>query len=287
MQFLVSVFVLASMYVILGIGFITIYKASRLLNFAYADIALFMGYLTVSFCKLIGGPAVLPITLSLFFSFILGFFIYISLVRPMVGEFPVATIILTVALGIVINAVTILVFGGELAQISFGWKAYYSISKKVWISSTELITVAVTVVFFLALSAFYRFSKIGRQMRATAENLQLSSLRGINIFLVTGIAWGIGIFATGVAGILFGANYGVSLHMGNIVVIGLGVALVGGLDSLGGAIPAAIIIALAEKLGSYYVNPRLGEAIPFMIMLVVLIIRPWGIFGTKEEIERV
>ncbi len=287
MQFLVSVFVLASLYAILGAGFVTIYKASRMLNFAYADIALVIGYITVAFSKIIGGPAILPIALSLLFSFVLGFLIYISLVRPMVGKFPVATIILTVALGMVLNSITILIFGGDLEEISLGWRANYSLPTKIYISGVEIVTIIATIVFLLILGAFYRYSKVGRQMRATAENLLLSAQRCINIFSITGIAWGIGIFATGVAGILFGANYGVSSHMGNVVIIGLGVGLVGGLDSLKGVIPAAIIIALAEKLGSYYINPRLGEAIPFVIMLVVLILRPWGICGTQEEIERV
>jgi branched-chain amino acid transport system permease protein len=286
-QFLISVFVLAAMYAILGAGFVTIYKASRLLNFAYGDVALVIAYITVAFSKLIGGPAILPIALSLLFSFVLGFLIYISLIRPMVGEFPVAIIILTVALGIILNSVTILIFGGDLEEISIGWRANYSPSNKIYISGVEIVTIIVTIVFFLILGAFYRFSKVGRQMRATAENLLLSAQRRINIFFITGIAWGIGIFATGVAGILFGANYGVSSHMGNVVIIGLGVGLVGGLDSLKGVIPAAIIISLAEKLGSYYLNPRLGETIPFVIMLFVLIFRPWGIFGTQEEIERV
>jgi len=124
-------------------------------------------------------------------------------------------------------------------------------------------------------------------MRATAENTLLASQRGINIYFVTSIAWGIGIFATSVAAILLGGNYSVSLHMGPVALKAFAVALVGGLDSIKGAIPAAFIVAMAELVASNYVNPRLANAIPYVIMIIVLLIRPWGLFGTKEEIERV
>ncbi|RLB03725.1 MAG: hypothetical protein DRG50_09910 [Deltaproteobacteria bacterium] len=287
MQLIVSSIILSSMYALLGCGFVTIYKASRVLNFAYADLALVIGYLAATMASFIGGPVVVPIGLSLLFSFVLGLVIYILLVRPMIGEPLLATIILTVALGIILNALAVLIWRGSMENISLGWRAYYRFPWGVAVSSTEIITLICTVVIFFGLWAFYRFSKIGRHMRAAAENILLSAQRGINIFFVTGVAWGIGVFVTGMAGVLFGANYGVSLHMGNMVIKGLAVALVGGLDSLGGAIPGALIIAFAEKLTVYYFNPRLADSVPFMIMMVVLLVKPWGILGTEEELERV
>jgi len=287
MQLIVSSIILSAMYALLGCGFITIYKASRVLNFAYADLALVIGYLAATMASFIGGPVIVPIAVSLLLSFVLGLVVYTLLVRPMIGESLLATIILTVALGIILNALAVLIWQGSMETISLGWRAYYRFPWGIAVSSTEIITLICAVVIFLGLSAFYRFSKIGRHMRATAENILLSAQRGINIFFITGAAWGIGVFVTGVAGVLFGANYGVSLHMGNMVIKGLAVALVGGLDSLAGAIPAALIVAFAERLTAYYINPRLADTVPFIIMLVVLLIKPWGILGTKEELERV
>ena len=89
------------------------------------------------------------------------------------------------------------------------------------------------------------------------------------------------------AALFLGANYGVSLQMGHIAIKAFAVALVGGLDSVHGIIPAAFIIALSEVIACYYINPRLGDTIPFIIMLAILIVRPWGLFGTKEDIERI
>jgi branched-chain amino acid transport system permease protein len=287
LQLLASTIVLFCIYSTLGVGFITIYKASRVLNFAYADLALLIGYLAVTLTSAMGSPVIIPLALTVFCSFIIGLIIYRMLIRSMVGESLLATIILTVALGIIINAIVILIWGGNIETISLGWKGYYRLPGGARLSATEIISIIYAGLLFSALGAFYQFSKIGRQMRASAENFLLSAQRGLNIYFMTALAWGIGTFVTGSAGILVGAISGVSLKMGTLTIKGLAVALVGGLDSLKGAIPAALIIALTEKLVSYYVNPRLGDTVPFLIMLIVLLIRPWGLWGTEEEIERV
>lgn len=287
MQIILPMVVLSCMYALLGAGFIITYKASRILNFAFADIALFLCYLTVAVKLLLGGNTTVPIIIVLSLGFLFGLVIYRSLIRPMLGESALATIILTVAFGIILNAVSVLIWKGEVETIKFAWRNLYTLPGGSRISSTEIITIISTAVIFIALGCFYRFSKIGRQMRATAENILLSSERGLNIYLITGVAWGISVLIIAAAGILFGANYGVSLSMSSVALKGLSVALVGGLDSLAGVIPAAIIISLSEKLAAYYINPRLSDTIPFIIMLIVLIIKPWGLFGTEEEIERV
>jgi len=287
MQLLLSVFIMTCVYSVLASGFVTIYKASRVLNFAFADMALVVGYLTATFIRSVGGPVVIPFIFSFFCSFILGLLIYRLLIRPMVGESLLATTISTVALGIILNAVAVLAWKADIQTITLGWDDYYTLPGNLRISGTEIIVVLFTAVLFVLLGLFYRFSIIGRQMRATAENFLLSSQRGIDIHLITGVAWGIGTFVTGAAGILVGAIAGVSLNIGGVIIKALAVALVGGLGSLRGVIPAAFIIALSERLVNYYINPRLSVTIPFVIMLLVLLIRPWGLCGTEEETERV
>ena len=287
MQFLTSVIVLSCVYSILASGFVVIYRSSRILNFSYADVVMLIGYFSVTMLQLIGGPPVISLAIVLILSFLFGLVIYALLIRPMAGQPIFSTIILTVALGIILQAFTILVWRGELESISFGWRHYYSLFKGVRLASTEIVIIITTILFFTALSGFYRFSRIGHQMRATAENTLLAAQRGINIYFVTALAWAIGIFATGIAGILLGGNYAVSLYMGHVAIKAFSVALVGGLDSIKGIIPAAFIVALTELAASNYINPRLADTMPFIIMLVVLLIRPWGLWGTEEEIERV
>jgi branched-chain amino acid transport system permease protein len=287
MQFLVTVLILSCVYAILASGFVVIYRSSRILNFAYADVVMLIGYFAVMLSGLIGGSPIISIGIVLVLSFLFGLLIYGTLIRPMAGQPIFSTIILTVALGIVLQALTILIWRGELESISIGWRGYYPLVDGVRVASTEIVIVLTTALFFVCLFFFYHYSKIGQQMRATAENPLLAAQRGVNIYFVMSLAWAIGIFATGVASILIGSNYTVSLYMGKVAVKAFSVALVGGLDSIKGIFPAAIVIALSELTASNYINPRLADTIPFIIMMIVLLIRPWGLWGTEEEIERV
>lgn len=286
MLFFTSVIILSCIYAILAIGFVLIYKSSRVLNFSYSYMVVLLSYLSISLIKYVKIPYV-ALIITLLLSFVMGLFIYAILIKPMAGQPTYSIIILTVALGMVFQSLSILIWRGDSENLTLGWNALYPIGKNIKISSVDLVIVGATLLFFTIIMLFYKYSKIGRQMKATAEKVLLAAQRGINVHFITAVAWGIGITATALAAILLGAYSSVSLQMGHIAIKAFAVALVGGLDSIPGVIPAAIIVALAELIANNYVNPRLADAIPFMIMLIVLLVRPWGLFGTEEEIERV
>ncbi|SPD72513.1 conserved membrane hypothetical protein [uncultured Desulfobacterium sp.] len=283
---LASIVVLAGIYALLGSGFVIIYKASRILNFAHAEIVMLAGYLAVSLAVAIPFSAA-SLLAVLCFCFVLGMSIYAILIRPLAGYSVLSAIILTVAVGVLLNAVGVFVWRGEMEVIPFGWRTYFSLPGNIRLSSIEFATLGIVTLFYACMGLFYRFTKIGQQMRATAENPLLAAQRGISIYRISGIAWGIGFAAAGLAAFLLGINYAISLQIGNIAVAAFVVALIGGLDSLLGTIPAAFIIAATEQLTITYANPRLGDAIPFIIMLMVLMFKPWGLLGTKEELDRV
>ena len=286
MLFFTSVIILSCIYATLAIGFVLIYKSSRVLNFSYSYMVVFLAYLAISLIKYIKIPYV-ALIIGLLLSFVMGLLIYMILIKPMASQPIYSIIILTVALGMVIQSLATLIWRGDSENLTLGWNALYPIGKNIKVSSVDLVIVGTTLIFFSALILFYKYSTIGRQMKATAEKVLLAAQRGINVYFITAVAWGIGITATALAAILLGAYSSVSLQMGHIAIKAFAVALVGGLDSIPGVIPAAIIVALAELAANNYVNPRLADAIPFMIMLIVLLVRPWGLFGTEEEIERV
>jgi len=279
--------VLGCIYMVLAAGFVIIYKSSRVLNFSYTDMAVMLAYLAFTIVGLIPGPPVVALLMVLLISFFLGLLIYWLFIKRMAGQPIFSIIILTVAIGIVIQSINTLIWHGDTETIPLGWRAYYTLPGKTVISGTDIVIMLATLVFFGGLLIFYKYSKTGWQMRATAENILLAAQRGINIYAVTALSWGIGIFATALAAILLGSHSAVSPNMGHIAIRAFAVALVGGLDSIGGSIFAAFIVAAAELGACTYVNPRLADAIPFMIMLVVLLVRPWGLFGTEEEVERI
>ena len=281
-----SIIVLGSIYALLGAGFVIIYRASRILNFAHAEVVMLAGYLAIAVSGFIASPFI-GLFVVLFLSFLLGLLAYALLIKPLAGYSTLSAIILTVAMGVVFNAIAILGWGGNMEVIPLSWRAYYSFPGGVRFSSAEILTIIIVFIFFVAVGLFYRYSKTGQQIRATAERPLLAAQRGVKIYLISGLAWGMGFAAAGLAGVLLGINYTVSLQMGGIAVMAFAVALVGGMDSLWGTIPAAFIIAVTKQLAIVYINPRLADTIPFIILLLVLIFKPWGLFGTKEEIDRV
>ena len=148
-------------------------------------------------------------------------------------------------------------------------------------------SVLLTIAFFAGLYLFFRFTRLGVQFRGTAENALLASQRGVNVNFVLSLSWVIAIMAASLSGVLYGGRAFLSTESVTIGLAGLTAALVGGLDSLRGAVAGAFIVALAQYLTVRLISPVLSEAVPFLLLLVVMSIRPWGLFGTIEEFDRV
>jgi branched-chain amino acid transport system permease protein len=143
------------------------------------------------------------------------------------------------------------------------------------------------VAIFAALFVFLRLSPIGIRMRAAGERPLLASQRGINFHGVFALSWALAAFTGAIAGMLYASNVRLEPSLGILGLRAFAVALVGGLDSLGGVIPAALLVAAVEVASVRWGNPLLSDVSPFVCLLVMLLIRPWGLFGTKEELERV
>ena len=149
------------------------------------------------------------------------------------------------------------------------------------------LDVGTTILVYAGLFAFLRFGRWGMRMRAAGQNPLLAAQRGINLHGIYALAWSLSTLTGALAGILMALDSGVT---GGMPVIGLKAfpaALVGGLDSLVGALAGSLIVAAAEVLLIYYVDPLLSDVVPFLVLIAMLIVRPWGLFGTREELDRV
>jgi branched-chain amino acid transport system permease protein len=140
---------------------------------------------------------------------------------------------------------------------------------------------------YTGLFVFLRFGRWGMRMRAAGQNPLLAAQRGINLHAVYALAWGISTLTGSIAGMLIALDSGLSSTMTIIGLKAFPAALVGGLDSLGGALIGSLIVAGAEILLIYYVDPLLSDVVPFLVLIVMLVLRPWGLFGTREELDRV
>ena len=208
----------------------------------------------------------------------------------MAGHPIFAAVLVTVTLGILLRAAIVLVYTDRIRHplpLLGLTNPPRRLPGGAVVSTFDLLTVAVAAALFLGLFAFLRLSPLGIQMRAAGEKALLAAQRGINFQLLFALSWALAGFAGALAGILYSSNVRLDPSLGVLGLKAFAVALVGGLDSLGGVIPGALIVAAIEVLSVRYADPLLADVSPFLCLLAMLLVRPWGLFGTKEELERV
>ncbi len=289
-QLVVNIVVLSAMYALIACGYVLIYRVSRVINLAHGELMMLGAYLLLTTAWLFAGDPFIAFACALALSVVVGVLVYVLLMRSMTGEMVLAAVLATVALGILLRGAVVLIWSGQqqypgqalnfanpALALPFGGR----------ISTFAAILVVTTVLVYGALLVFLRFGRWGVRMRAAGQNALLAAQRGINLHAVYALAWGLSTLTGAIAGMLISLDSGLTQSM---VVIGLKAfpaALVGGLDSLAGAALGGLIIGAAEVLSIQYIDPLLSDVVPFAVLLLMLIVRPWGLFGTREELDRV
>ena len=290
MQSLASTITIASLYALLAAGYVLVYRATRVLNLAQGDMMVLGGYVLFALASALGGAPLVSIPLALVVSALGGFVMYALLMRPMAGHPVFAAVLVTVSLGILVRALIVMLYTDRLLHplpLLGLTNPPVRLPGGAVVSALDLATVGATVVLFAGLFVFLRKSPLGIQMRAAGERALLASQRGIDLHFVFALSWALASFCGAVAGILYASNVRLEPSLGVLGLKAFAVALVGGLDSLAGVLPAAVIVAAVEVLSIRYGDPLLSDVSPFLCLLAMLLIRPWGLFGTREELERV
>lgn len=289
MQLVTNIIVLASIYALIACGYVLIYRVSRVLNLAHGELMMLGAYLLLATASMFTASPALAIAAAILLSATVGLLVYALLMRRMTGEMVLAAILTTVALGILVRGVLVLIWSSQQqypAQALHVTNPTLAIGNA-RISTWSLVLVLANAAVYLGLFVFLRFGRWGVRMRAAGQNPLLAAQRGINLHSVYALAWAISTLTGSVAGMLMALNSGMTMSMPVIALKAFPAALVGGLDSLVGALVGALIVAAAEVLLIYYVDPLLSDVIPFLILIAMLIARPWGLFGTREELDRV
>jgi branched-chain amino acid transport system permease protein len=290
MQLAVNVVVLASIYALICCGYVLIYRVSRVVSLAHGELMMLGAYGLYTTAALFAGHPLVALTASVVLASVLGALVYFVLMRHMTGEMVLAAVLTTIALGILLRGAMVLVWGAREQHPlhTLGWQnSAIAVGAGARVSAVGLTLVLVTAVVYLGLWLFLRHTRWGIRMRAVGQNPLLAAQRGIGLHGIYALAWSLATFTGGLAGILIASESALDQGM---VVIGLKAfpaALVGGLDSLLGALIGALIVATAEVLLIHYVNPLLSDVVPFLVLLATLIVRPWGLRGTREELDRV
>jgi branched-chain amino acid transport system permease protein len=247
-------------------------------------------YLLYTTASLFADHPVSAIAAAVVLSITVGVLVYIVLMRKMTGQMVLAAILTTIAIGILLRGLVVLIWSAAqqhpLQALKFSNPSIEVIGGA-RISTCAALIVLMTVLVYGALFAFLRYGRWGMRLRAAGQNPLLAAQRGINLNAIYALAWALSTLTASIAGMLLALDSGLDQTM---VVIGLKAfapALVGGLDSLFGALVGAVIVAGAEVFAIHYVDPLLSDVVPFLVLIAALIVRPWGLFGTREELDRV
>ncbi len=273
-------------YALVALGFVIIYKSSDVINFAQGDLLLFGAYLAFAFVAQFGLHWTLGVVLTLVAAVVAGVIIESIVLRPLIGEPVISMIMVTIGLSSVLRAIVNAIWGPRPQSFPAFIPTQDVYIGPAVVGADRLIAIGIALAFLVAFTLFFRFTREGIAMRAIADDQQAALSMGISIKRIFALAWGIAAAAAAVGGIILANIVGVS---GDISVLGLRVfpvVILGGLDSIPGAIIGGAIIGLLEAYTGGYIGQGLNLIVPFVVLVLVLMVRPYGLFG-KEIIERV
>jgi len=292
-QLVVSGIVVGSIYALSALGFVLIYKSSRVLNIAHGQIIAAGAFITYALTVWVGIPIYISFPISMVATFFLAMSVERIFLRRLIGEPIISVIMVTIGLMSILDGIIYLTpFGTE----NFSFPPYLPTTPitigGVSISWTQMVGVIITFSMIAGFSWFFKKSTIGISMRAVSDDQMASMAIGISVPRVFGLAWAMAGLSAAAAGGIIGNITGLNfdtLHAFGIVVFP--VVILGGLDSILGAVVAGIIMGLIQQFASGYLDGNwglngTGEVMPYIILLIILLFKPHGLFGI-HEIERV
>ncbi|MDE2982368.1 MAG: branched-chain amino acid ABC transporter permease [Gemmatimonadota bacterium] len=286
LQLTVSGLSTGMIYALAAAGFVVIYKASDVINFAQGDLLLLGTYLVFFAVAQTGLPWSLGVLVTVLLAVAVALAIERLVLRPLIGEPIISMIMVTIGLSSILRAAVNAIWGPAPRSFESFLPAGDVALGPVVLSSGRLLSIPIALVVLAALWLFFRHTRDGIAMRAIADDQQAALSMGISIPRVFGIAWGLAAASAAIGGIMLAGIVGVSPNVTSIGLRVFPVVILGGLDSIRGAVIGGAIIGLLEVYTGGYVGHGLSLVVPYVVLVLVLMVRPYGLFG-KEIIERV
>ena len=290
LQNVVSGIIIGSVYAMVALGFVLVYKASGIFNLCIGELLLAGAFFFWSCLDWWHLPVWLCFLLTFLFCSCVGWVLNRLMIRPMIGQPILAIIMMTIALSVFLQGFLLLIWKSPTERYSTFLPKTTIHLGEVLISPKHLLVFGVAVMAVVVLTIYFRRTKSGLAMRAVAEDHQVAQGTGISVKSVFSLVWVIAAVLSGIAGVLLATTSGVNFNLAHLGMRALPAVLLGGMDSIHGAIIAGIIIGLCETLAIGYLDPIIGygsgNAIPFLIMIGILLVRPYGLFGMRT-IERI
>ncbi|KAB2970649.1 branched-chain amino acid ABC transporter permease [Zoogloea sp.] len=278
-----------TMYSLVAIGFVLIYKASGVFNFAQGAMLLFAALNCVSLQEA-GLPFPAAVLASVSIMIVLALAIERAVLRPLVGRSQITLFMATLGLSFIIEGLAQGLMGAEVRALDLGIEDVPITIGDIMVSQFDLFAAATAGILVLVLALLFNKTRIGVSLRAVADDTRAALSIGINLNRIWQIVWAVAGIVGLVAGLLWGARQGVQFALSLVVLKALPVLIIGGFTSIGGAIAGGLIVGAAENLAEVYAGPLLGGGITpwfaYFLALAFLYVRPAGLFG-ERAIERV
>ena len=276
------------MYSLVALGFVLIYKASGVFNFAQGSLVFFAALTFVGLMEH-GLPFGLALLVTLLAMILLGLLIEKFVLRPLVNQPQISLFMATIGLSFLIEGLAQLLWGANVRGLELGVQdepiAWLMETANINVSRFDLMAALVAAILVTALALFFSRTRIGRALRAVADDHQAALAVGIPLQQIWAIVWGVAGAVALVAGLLWGARNGVQYALTFVALKALPVLILGGFESIPGAIVGGLIIGATEKLAEVYLGPFVGGGIegwfPYVLALLFLLVRPEGLFGEK------
>jgi branched-chain amino acid transport system permease protein len=277
------------MYALIALGFVLVYKATDAINFAQGEFVMFAGFIAAgtAFLEL---PFWICALLTVVCMVAFGFGLERIVLRPLIGRPVVSVIMATIGVAALLRGFATMVFGAGTRAIVLPVGDEPLQLGPISLSPVELVGAGVSLVFLAGFTWFFLKSRVGIAMRAVADSQQVAMAMGINVRRYFGIAWAMAGIVSALGGIVWGAMLGIDNQLAVVGLKVFPVVILGGLDSIIGAVVGGLIVGVVENLAAGFVDPYVGggtkDFAPYVLMIAALMIRPYGIFG-RVRIERV
>ena len=287
-ELLISGLLVGVLYAMVALGFVLIYKASDIFNFAQGAMTFFAALALVSVLPVAGWVPALVFVVLLMFAVAVA--IERLALRPLVGQPPLSLAMATIGITFVLGGLAQAVWGTQPQRLPLGVAAKPIEVAGILVNRTDLLAAGLVALLVAGLVWFFQRTKIGLGLRAVADDHEAALSVGIPLRRVWAVAWGLSGVVAIVAGILWGNRLGVGFAISLIALKALPVLIIGGIDSIPGAIVGGLIVGATESLAEGFIGPLVGGGVQdifaYLVALVFLIVRPYGLFG-RPVIERV
>jgi branched-chain amino acid transport system permease protein len=278
------------MYSLIALGFVLVYKATDAINFAQGEFVMIAGFVVAVALGVYGAPLWLAVAAVVAGMIAFGFGLERVMLRRLIGRPIIAVVMATIGLAAILRGVGPLTWGADTKALPLPIRDEPFVVGPLFISPIQILGAAVSLAFLAAFGWFFLKSRKGIAMRAVADSQQVAMAMGINVERYFGLAWAMTGVVSALGGIIWGALLGVDVHLSLVGFKVFPVVILGGLDSIPGAILGGLIVGVVENIAAGYIDPYVGggtkDFAPYVLMILALMIRPYGIFG-KRIIERI